>query len=454
VTEERPDLQAQNEQIVPGSLGAGAPLPLGTPPHEQGGGAFPPPLQSLPHATRAELQRARRPGNGNRAKRNRTPSLVLGWVLVVLVLVGSLFVFWPQALGGSVAYVMMRGNSMVPTLHDGDLIVARRQAGYQPDDVIVYRVPAGQPGAEDVVIHRIVAGTGATGFVTQGDNTLGADPVHPKTTDVLGRVWFYVPGALALVVLGAVAGTAILIVALVARRRRRTKRAAEVSRYLVHPPVGFLSPQAGPVSSSAVAKAAVGLAGPATPAALSIESAPPPAPVPPMTPQPEPEALGTITRATGPRRESTPVPVVAMGEDQGEVVRTTPTTEDPLPAATFHTEMFPEPVAPTHVAEQPTVVPDDRAAPDAGAAAEPVSWAIATPDPVTAAAAAEAAPAAAETPVAPTPVAGPAREPEPASTAGTQVHADSYWDRTRARRARDVVPPEGKKKRKRGRRER
>jgi signal peptidase I len=83
---------------------------------------------------------------------------------------------------------------MTPTLHDGDLAVVERHASYHRGDIIAYRVPAGEPGAGTQVIHRIVGGSGTTGFVTRGDHNHYADPLwHPKTADVIGEVWFHIP---------------------------------------------------------------------------------------------------------------------------------------------------------------------------------------------------------------------------------------------------------------------
>jgi signal peptidase I len=55
--------------------------------------------------------------------------------------------FRPSALGGWVTYVVIRGDSMLPTYETGDLVVLTPQPTYRVGDVVGYRVPAGELGA-------------------------------------------------------------------------------------------------------------------------------------------------------------------------------------------------------------------------------------------------------------------------------------------------------------------
>src|SRR5438309_3254201 len=116
-----------------------------------------------------------------------------GWMLLVVTL-GLLAMFWPQSLGGQVAYVRVDGHSMDPTFHIGDLAVVRRQSSYRIGDPVAYRIPKGEFGAGALVIHRLVGGNGTTGYVTKGDNKTVNDEWHPKTGDIVGRVRYDIPG--------------------------------------------------------------------------------------------------------------------------------------------------------------------------------------------------------------------------------------------------------------------
>jgi signal peptidase I len=117
-----------------------------------------------------------------------------GWVLVAAVVV----VAWPAQLGGNLSLVVVSGHSMDGTYHTGDLLLTWPQAGYDTGDVVVYRVPDGEPASGLRVVHRIV-GTQDGHFTTQGDNRDTTDIWAPTSADVDGRPFLRVPaGGLAL----------------------------------------------------------------------------------------------------------------------------------------------------------------------------------------------------------------------------------------------------------------
>jgi signal peptidase I len=107
-----------------------------------------------------------------------------------------LAVWWvtlaPTVLGGPVTYVVIRGDSMLPTFESGDLVLVRTSASYAVGDAVAYRVPEGELGAGRLVLHRIVdAGVG--GLVMQGDNNPAPDPWRPGAADVAGAAWLRLP---------------------------------------------------------------------------------------------------------------------------------------------------------------------------------------------------------------------------------------------------------------------
>lgn len=97
--------------------------------------------------------------------------------------------FGPVQLGGPVSYVIISGNSMEPDFQVGDLVLARKRALYQVDEVVVYNHP--QIGH---VFHRIVDGN-REGFVLKGDHNEWLDSYQPGADDILGRYWLKIPGA-------------------------------------------------------------------------------------------------------------------------------------------------------------------------------------------------------------------------------------------------------------------
>jgi signal peptidase I len=111
----------------------------------------------------------------------------------LLLILGLVPVFWPASLGGQVSYVMVSGSSMEPGMHDGDLVAVRSKAGYDIGETIAYRIPEGDAGTGNLVIHRIVGGDGTSGYVTQGDNRDSTDLWLPTDADVLGAQWVHIP---------------------------------------------------------------------------------------------------------------------------------------------------------------------------------------------------------------------------------------------------------------------
>ena len=133
-----------------------------------------------------------------------TAVLVLGLALWLVFL-------RPGALGGPGAYVVVEGTSMLPSIHGGDLVVARASDAYRIGDVVAYHIPGTGVGAGRLVIHRIVGGSAAQGYVVKGDNRTRADPWRPKAGDIEGRALAVAPRVgLALVVLRSPLGLASL----------------------------------------------------------------------------------------------------------------------------------------------------------------------------------------------------------------------------------------------------
>lgn len=100
----------------------------------------------------------------------------------------------PTSLGGPATYVVIRGDSMLPVFHSGDLVVLRVAEGVAAGDVVGYRVPDGEVGAGHLVVHRIAAGDGQVGFTMLGDNNPAPDPWQPRAADVAGKAWVLLPG--------------------------------------------------------------------------------------------------------------------------------------------------------------------------------------------------------------------------------------------------------------------
>ena len=124
------------------------------------------------------------------ARLRRLVELAFGLALVAL----WILTLRPTSLGGPATYVVVRGDSMLPTYHSGDLVILHAADGYEAGDVVGYRVPDGEVGAGHLVVHRIVSGDGGAGFTMLGDNNPAPDPWLPRATDVAGEAWLLLPG--------------------------------------------------------------------------------------------------------------------------------------------------------------------------------------------------------------------------------------------------------------------
>lgn len=119
----------------------------------------------------------------------------------LLFLIGvAVFTAWllflrPTLLGGPASYIWVASDSMEPTLQKGDLAIVQKQDTYSPGDVVVFRVPKGEPGEGATLIHRVVGGSPEDGLITQGDSSETADRWRPTGEDIVGKMWFSVPYA-------------------------------------------------------------------------------------------------------------------------------------------------------------------------------------------------------------------------------------------------------------------
>jgi signal peptidase I len=84
---------------------------------------------------------------------------------------------------------------MNPTYHTGDLVVLQSQHSYRVGQIVVYKIPAGEPASGQFVVHRIIGGDNPHGFVTKGDNNPSVDIWTPHNIDIRGAAVMLVPQA-------------------------------------------------------------------------------------------------------------------------------------------------------------------------------------------------------------------------------------------------------------------
>ena len=121
-----------------------------------------------------------------------TPTRLARLALVALPLLGWAIWLRPEFAGGRVDYIIVGGQSMLPTLHGGDLVVVERKPAYRIGDVVAYRIPNGVFGGRRI-IHRIVGGDPVQGFQLRGDNNDDDDLWRPRHADIEGKLWLRLP---------------------------------------------------------------------------------------------------------------------------------------------------------------------------------------------------------------------------------------------------------------------
>ena len=110
-------------------------------------------------------------------------------VVPLLLTIAAWLFFATPEFGGSTNYIFVSGVSMEPTLHYGDLAIVRSSENYQVGDVVIYHDPN-----ISRVIHRIVAIENGR-YVFKGDNNSWLDSYKATNADILGKLWFFIPGA-------------------------------------------------------------------------------------------------------------------------------------------------------------------------------------------------------------------------------------------------------------------
>src|SRR3989344_1114929 len=147
-------------------------------------------------------------------------------ILVIAVLVIIFVAFWPAQLGGDTQFLIVQGNSMLPTILPGSFVVIKDSPPYQIGDIVAWVQREGT--AQKTIVHRII-GEEERGFIIQGDNNPKKDPGFPTEEDIIGRVVFatpYVGEMLALFRNPVVLGVSAVILVLVqsAQKKRRNKK--------------------------------------------------------------------------------------------------------------------------------------------------------------------------------------------------------------------------------------
>ena len=111
----------------------------------------------------------------------------LSSALGMLIILGTAWLLWPASLGGRAQFIIVQGTSMEPMYHNGDLLYARKAGNYAADDVAVYAIPEGEPGAGALLVHRIISEDATGKYRFRGDNRESLDDAQPSQRDIVAK---------------------------------------------------------------------------------------------------------------------------------------------------------------------------------------------------------------------------------------------------------------------------
>jgi signal peptidase I len=169
---------------------------------------------------------------------------IAGAIAAAVVFLGLWTFFAPTKLGGSTTYSITDGISMEPLLYKNDLAVVRPQSSYHVGEVVLYE---NQLLHRDV-LHRVYLIQNGNYFF-KGENNDFVDPGYATRDEIVGALWFHIPGVGAVLgwfakplhagVLAALTAMAVVLTAAPVgkgrrrRRRGRTPRERQVARSMI-----------------------------------------------------------------------------------------------------------------------------------------------------------------------------------------------------------------------------
>lgn len=115
-------------------------------------------------------------------------------IIIVLALIPLIIFLWPEALGGETQFLLVQGQSMMPTIEPGSFVILREKEKYEVGEIVGYSTAVDGPFSGRNVVHRIMEEKKA-GFVIKGDNNPKKDPGLVQNNQIFGEVIFFTPFA-------------------------------------------------------------------------------------------------------------------------------------------------------------------------------------------------------------------------------------------------------------------
>ena len=115
-------------------------------------------------------------------------------IIIGIALIPLVIYLWPAALGGDTQFLLVQGQSMLPTIEPGSFVVIKKQDSYEVGDIVSYSTSIQSEFQGRNVVHRIME-VKPTGFIIKGDNNQKNDPSIVKQEQIMGEVVFFTPFA-------------------------------------------------------------------------------------------------------------------------------------------------------------------------------------------------------------------------------------------------------------------
>lgn len=115
-------------------------------------------------------------------------------IIIGIALIPLVFYLWPAALGGDTQFLLVQGQSMLPTIQPGSFVVIKEQESYEVGDIVGYSTPKESEFQGRNIVHRIME-KNSDGFIIKGDNNPRKDPGIVRPDQIMGEVIFFTPFA-------------------------------------------------------------------------------------------------------------------------------------------------------------------------------------------------------------------------------------------------------------------
>jgi signal peptidase len=113
-------------------------------------------------------------------------------IIIGIALVPVAIYLWPSALGGNTEFLLVQGQSMLPTIEPGSFVIIKSKPTYEIGDIVSYSTEKYSDFGGRTIVHRIIKET-PEGFVIKGDNNPKPDPGIIPSSAIRGEAVAFTP---------------------------------------------------------------------------------------------------------------------------------------------------------------------------------------------------------------------------------------------------------------------